>query len=435
MLIIKKISNCSFRKQILYSIDILFARILLECQKCFLCLIGNRSIRGPKHYFLPKRILLLRTAALGDFLFAVPAMVQLRKQYPDAKIVLLTATTTSSLHRAAVESYTGAASLPWLSFMMPAAINEAICIPSFDFKTLWREIRAKIIEMRPDATVILAHPGEAGMSLFKKIVFLRFLGVRGNIFGWRVRASNRWFRKAQYQAGRFEHHVLGPLRSVGELPGMPPFEEMEITFPLHLETAARSWAEDLWRKRGWFGARVVAVAPGSLHSHKRWPIEHFIALCQELVGHYQVSIVVIGTILDKSLGERLVEAVGGDVVSLAGEITISESAALLERCTLLFGNDGGAMHLGSAMGCPVVSIVPGIECPDSVEPFFSRDLAVRHPVSCAPCYSFTHCPMKHNECMVGLPVSNVYERCTRVLSRDVRTDPDLVLLADVSDCR
>ena len=403
----------------LYSIDLLYARILLKCQKGFLGLIGNGSNRGSKHYFLPRRILLLRTAALGDFLFSVPAMVQLRKQYPDAKIVLLTATTTTSAHRAAVESYTGAASLPWLSFMMPAAINEAICIHSFDLKTLWTKIRKKVSEMRPDTTVILAHPGEAGMSLFKKIVFLRLLGVRCNIYGWRVRASNRWFRKMQYQAGRFEHHVFGPLRSIAELPCMPPVEEMEITFPLHLEPTARPWSEDLWRKRGWLSARVVAVAPGSVHSHKRWPIEHFIALCQELVGNYQVSIVVIGTVLDKSLGESLVEAVNGDVVNLAGETTLSQSAALLERCNLLVGNDGGAMHLGSAMGCPVVSIVPGIEYPDSIEPFFSRDLAVRHPVSCAPCYSFTHCPMEHNECMAELPVPDVLECCARVLGRKI----------------
>lgn len=399
----------------LYSIELLFARILLKCQKCILGLIGNRSFRNLKHCIFPKRILLLRTAALGDFLLAVPAMVQLRKQFPEAKIVLLTATTTNPAHRAAVESYTGAASLPWLSFMMPAVINEAICIHSFDLKTLWAKVRDEVSEMRPDATVILAHTGETGMSLFKKLVFLRFLGVHGKIFGWRVRSSYRWFRKAQYQAGQFEHHVLSPLRSVGELPGMPPLEKMGITFPLHLEPTARSWSEDLWRKRGWFGARVVAIAPGSVQSHKCWPIENFIALCQELVRHYQVSIVVIGTILDKSLGERLVGTVGGDVSNLAGETTLSESAALLERCTMLVGNDGGAMHLGSAMGCPVVSIVPGIEYPDSIEPFFSLDLAVRHPVPCAPCYSFTHCPMKHNECMVELPVSDVYERCVRVL--------------------
>ena len=419
MLLIETRLKYLFRNKALYSLGLLCVRILLIFQKGFLGVIGRRSIWSPKHSFLHRRILLLRTAALGDFIFAVPAMVQLRKQFRDANITLLTATTTHSDHRAAAESYTGAASLPWLSFVVPKVINDTICIHSFDLKTLWTEIRAKVSSMKPDATIILAHPGEAGVSLFKKMVFLRLLGVRGNIYGWRVHSSNRWFRKAQFQAGRFEHQVLGPLRSATELPGMPRLEEIEIIFPLHVEPTARLWAKDLWRKRGWFDARIVAVAPGSVRPHKRWPIEHFIALCQGLVRNYQVSIVVIGTILDKSLGERLVNTVGGDVFNLAGEATLSESAALLERCTLLVGNDGGAIHLGSAMGCPVVSIVPGIEYPGSIEPFFSRHLAVRHPVSCAPCYSFTHCPMKHNECMSKLPVSDVFERCACVLSREI----------------
>ncbi|MHB8747309.1 MAG: glycosyltransferase family 9 protein, partial [Gammaproteobacteria bacterium] len=223
----------------------------------------------------------------------------------------------------------------------------------------------------------------------------------------------------QYEAGRFEHHVMGPLRSIAELPGMPRPEEMEVTFPLQLDPTARPWTEALWKKRGWIGRRIVAVAPGSVQPHKRWPIENFVMLCNELVRHYPVSIAVIGTASDRPLGERLVEAVGGDVLDLTGDTTLSQSAAFLERCTLLVGNDGGAMHLGSAMGCPVVSIVPGIEYPDSIEPWFSRDLAVRHPVSCAPCYSFTHCPMKHNKCMAELPVADVYERCLRVLGRAI----------------
>ena len=419
MIIKNKTLNYSFLDDINYSASLLLSRILHYCQNGILGLIGNMNFRRPKNHLLPKRILLLRTAALGDFLFAVPAMVQLRKRLPHAKIVLLTSTTTSSAQRAAVDSYTGAASLPWLSFMIPEVIDGAISIHSFDLRTIWNEIRTKVGEMRPDATVILAHPGESGISLIKKMLFLRLLGVRCNIFGWRVLASNRWFRKAQYRAGLFEHHVLGPLRSVAELPGMPPLEEMEVTFPLHLEPTARPWAKDLWLKRGWLDARIVAVAPGSLQPHKRWPIEHFITLCKVLMRQYQVSIVVIGTIMDKSLGERLVEEVGGDAINMAGETTLSESAALLELCTLLVGNDGGAMHLGSAMGCPVVSIVSGIEYPGSIEPFFSRDLAVHRQVSCSPCYSFSHCPMRHNECMVELPISDVYESCVRVLGSDI----------------
>lgn len=395
----------------------MLVRLLLVSLHAVLGLAAWLPFRRTINNVVPVSILLLRTSALGDFIFAVPAMVALRKRYPDAKIVLLTA--TSPAYRSKVHpAYAGVGALPWLSFMIPSVVNEAICVHSFSLRALWTSTRRRVAELNPDITIILAHPGEPGLGLLKKIVFLRFLGVRSRIYGWRTRASNNWFRSVQYEADLFDHHVIGPLRSVAELPSMPEMGEMEIKFPLFLDIDARPWAEDLWRKEGWVGRRVVAVAPGSIQPHKRWPLERFISLCQELVSHFNVCIIVIGTSGDKHLGQQLVEMVNGEVVNLAGDTSLSQSAALLERCTLLVGNDGGAMHLGSAMGCPVVAIVPGIEYPNSIEPWSSRELAVRHPVPCAPCYSFTHCPLKHNKCMKELPASEVYVKCVQALGNE-----------------
>lgn len=397
----------------LASVSFWCAKCLLACQYFILSWFARFGIDPTTKH--AARILVLRTSALGDFIFAVPAMVVLRKCYPDAKIVLLTAATTNAVQRAAVQAYAGVASLPWLSFMIPTVANEAICMHSFGLETLRADAGGSVSEFNPDITVILAHPGEPGLGLLKKIVFLRLLGVRSRIYGWRARASIKWFRAVQYEAGFFDHHVIGPLRSVAELPDMPEIGEMEIKFPLCLDPTARTWAETLWKDKGWVGRRIVAVALGSIQPHKRWPLERFVSLCQELVSSFDVCIIVIGTSGDKHLGQQLVAAVDGEVVNLAGDTSLSQSAALLEGCALLVGNDGGAMHLGSAMGCPVVAIVPGIEYPNSIEPWFSRELAVRHPVPCAPCYSFTHCPLEHNKCMKELPVHDVYEQCAQVL--------------------
>jgi heptosyltransferase-2 len=343
-------------------------------------------------------------------------MVSIRKRYPDVKITLLTA--TSPAYRIKSHpAYVGNVALPWLLFMVPAVINEAICVHSFDLKSLWMNIRRRVGELNPDLAVILAHPGEPGLGLFKKIVFLRFLGVRGRIYGWRTNSSIRWFRQMQYNAGLFEHHVIGPLRSVAELPDMPQIDVANIKFPLNLDLTARPWVASLWRKNGWIDRSIVAIAPGSMQPHKRWPLERFISLCQELMLNFDVFFIIIGTSEDKLLGQQLVDAVDRKAVSFAGETSLSQSTAILERCSLLVGNDGGAMHLGSAMGIPVVSIVPGIEYPNSIEPWFSRELAVRHSVPCAPCYNFTHCPLKHNKCIKELPVHDVYEKCIQVLKK------------------
>ena len=397
------------------SIKLVLVKSLLVLKNVFLGLTAWLPFRRNINHEDPVSILLLRTSALGDFIFAVPAMVVLRKRFPNAKILLLTAITTNATQRAVTRGYAGAESLPWLSFMIPSVVNEAICVDSFAFENLWNNIKKRVSKFKPDMAVILAHPGAPGLGLLKKIVFLRTMGVRSRIFGWRVHASNNWFKKVQYEAGLLDHHVIAPLRSVAELPGMPRIDESEIIFPLRLDPTARTWAEALWKAKGWIDRRIVAVAPGSIQPHKRWPLARFIGLCHELLSNFDVNIVVIGTSADRHLGQQLVDAVKGAVINLAGETSLSQSAALLERCALLVGNDGGAMHLGSAMGCQVVAIVPGIEYPNSIEPWFSRELAVRHPVPCAPCYSLACCPLGHNKCMKELPLNDVYKQCAKVL--------------------
>jgi hypothetical protein len=73
----------------------------------------------------------------------------------------------------------------------------------------------------------------------------------------------------------------------------------------------------------------------------------------------------------------------------------------------------GAMHLASAVSCKAVSITPGIEFPNSIERWGRRDLAVRHPIDCAPCYCLTHCPQVHNKCMSDISVESVFSNSIR----------------------
>jgi heptosyltransferase-2 len=397
-------------------IKLTLVRLLLKIQNVILSLVAEFPTNEGIGNLDPKRILLLRTSALGDFIFAVPAIAALRKRFPETKIVLLTATTTNATQRTAVNTYAGFESLPWLAFIIPSIVNDAICIYSFRLWGLWTRTRRSVCRFNPDLTIIIANPGEPGLKLLKKIIFLRFLGVRSLIYGWRARTSNKWFRSVQHDAGLFDHHVIGAIRSVAEVPGMPDINKIEIKFPLFLSPSARSWAETFLRNRGWHTRRVVAVAPGSIQPHKRWHLKNFVQLCEMLVSRFDVYIVVIGTSIDHCLGQKLEQAIKGEVVNLAGLTSLSQSAALLERCALVVGNDGGAMHLASAMQCAAVSIVPGLEYPNSVEPWFSREFAVRHPVSCAPCYSFTYCPQGHNKCMSDISVYDVYIQCSRILS-------------------
>jgi heptosyltransferase-2 len=237
------------------------------------------------------------------------------------------------------------------------------------------------------------------------------------VLGWRAKGSLNGDRPRLRREGRLLHHVLGAMQFLKEMEPPRQVGDDDIVFDLRPDAEAFHWA------RSWIagnvprGMKLMAVAPGSIQPHKRWPIEKFVDLTARLL-HEEPSlcIVVLGTPADTSLAEALMRVNPARVFDLAGKSSISQSAALLTECALLVGNDGGAMHLGDAMGTRVVSIVPGLEYPDSIEPWNNRRRAIRHSVECAPCYDFLKCPLGHNKCMVDLPLERVLANCRAALA-------------------
>ena len=78
-------------------------------------------------------------------------------------------------------------------------------------------------------------------------------------------------------------------------------------------------------------------------------------------------------------------------------------------------NDGGANHLGAAMGCTVITIITGVMYPGTIEPWNNEHLTVRHPVSCSPCYEVRFCPEGHRRCIVDISVEMVLSKVRMVL--------------------
>jgi ADP-heptose:LPS heptosyltransferase len=66
--------------------------------------------------------------------------------------------------------------------------------------------------------------------------------------------------------------------------------------------------------------------------------------------------VLLGGPEETELAGRICLQCGSGVVSLAGKTSLMVTAAILKRCQYLITNDSGIMHLGTAVGTPVVAI-------------------------------------------------------------------------------
>jgi ADP-heptose:LPS heptosyltransferase len=102
----------------------------------------------------------------------------------------------------------------------------------------------------------------------------------------------------------------------------------------------------------------VAFSVVAAKARKAWPAERCAALGDLLVREYGARLV-----MPNGPGQRpQVEQVVGlmkEPAALPGHAPVSlfEFAALLERCDLFVGNDGGPKHIATAMGVPSLSII------------------------------------------------------------------------------
>jgi ADP-heptose:LPS heptosyltransferase len=98
----------------------------------------------------------------------------------------------------------------------------------------------------------------------------------------------------------------------------------------------------------------VLLVPGTspAHPEKRWPAECFGALARALdaTGY---RIVVVGSAPETPLAARIRE-ICPEAVDLTGQTDLGLLGALAQRAALTVGNDTGVCHLAAAAGCAVV---------------------------------------------------------------------------------
>lgn len=377
----------------------------------------GRSERNPR-LTNPRAILAFRSAALGDFVMACPALRVLRETFPQSKIVLLTTQSANAEQRRKVANYAGnTSSVPWVQLARPHLLDEVLVLDGPRSPRGLLGLRRTIGNIGCELGVLLLEPGAPWGGRIKKLMLMRLLLGAVPVVGWRGVGSFHRDRARLHKAGLLPHHVIGAMQFLEELTPRRSAADFDVVFDLRPDATARVWADAWVGENVMPSARLVAIAPGSIQPHKRWPLGSFLELSRLLLEEENVQIVVIGTRQDRELGDALMKVEQSRISNVAGATTIAQTAALLARCALLVGNDGGASHLGDAMGTKVVSIVPGLEHPNSIEPWHNQHLAVRHEVECAPCYSFYSCPAGHNRCMVDLPVERVLEKCRIALRR------------------
>jgi len=99
----------------------------------------------------------------------------------------------------------------------------------------------------------------------------------------------------------------------------------------------------------------IAIHPGSGGLSKCWPAERFRALIECLVERGCMPIVTFGP-ADDAVRRRILPRISDRDVLIVENRPLFDMAVLYGRCRAMIGNDSGMTHLAAATGTPVIGL-------------------------------------------------------------------------------
>jgi len=125
------------------------------------------------------------------------------------------------------------------------------------------------------------------------------------------------------------------------------------------------------------GQSLIMINPGAGWGAKRWPSERYGSLAATLHG-LGYKVVVNAGPGEEPIAREVIAASGG--VAIAPNMTLDQLIAVTRRTVLVIAGDTGPLHLGCALGVPVVGIY-GPTDPARNGPYGVPFRVLRHPDS------------------------------------------------------
>jgi heptosyltransferase-2 len=169
---------------------------------------------------------------------------------------------------------------------------------------------------------------------------------------------------------------------------------------------------------------VIAINPGAAYgSSKRWGTGRFAETAERIIDELKGSVVILGgpseTAISEEIARMLLHAKpepgmqNRHLLFMAGRMGLRELMALIAESDLLVTNDSGPMHIGYAVGTPVVAVF-GSTSPELTGPVGDDSVVIRKEVDCSPCFE-RECRMGDFRCMDLVGSGEVYNAIKRLV--------------------
>jgi len=328
---------------------------------------------------------------------SLPALAELRRRFPDARIAIL--------------------ARPWVAdlYQREPFADEIILYPkAAGFRQSWQlrsQVAGKIRKAGFDTALLLQNAFDAAL------------------LAWKARIPMRIGYARDGRSALLTHPIRVPRK--GEIPPHESFYYLELlrragwleSYPsgplIRLESAPLARAAGIERLTAYgLEGPVIGVSPGAAYGNaKRWPADRFVAAAVDLANRIGGAVALFGSADERSLCEGIqsrLEERGITAVNFAGRTSLSEFIDMAAACAVFLTNDSGAMHIASALNVPTVAVF-GATNHITTGPTGPRARVIRRDVECSPCL-LRECPLDHR-CMRAVDPQPVADTAFELLQQ------------------
>jgi len=347
-----------------------------------------------------KKILVVNTFGIGDVLFTTPLLRNIKLAMPEAIIDYVGNKRTAEILRANTD------------------IHKVYVYERDDFVCAWKGSKRQFLRCASSLWCEIKsgqYDVVIDVSLNPSFSFFAFLaGIRHRI-GFDYKGRGFWLTQKVnligYEGKPVADFYLDLLEKLGVV-------IKERALKLDLQEADKAWAEGFFRSQGINPKdNVFALMPGGgaswgkASSYKRWPAERYAKLADKVIEKKHAKIILIGDASEEALCEDVARRMVSPCMKLFGKTSLGQLAALLARCRLAIVNDGGPLHVATAVGIKTVSIFGPVD-EKVYGPYpLGGHRVVTANIACRPCYRrFRVAQCQHHQCLHRISVDDVFSK-------------------------
>ena len=162
---------------------------------------------------------------------------------------------------------------------------------------------------------------------------------------------------------------------------------------------------------------IICIAPGTVWSTKEYPKEYFVEIIEYLVEK-EYFVLLIGGKEDEKLCKWIEQKFKFGVQSIAGQLSIVESIAVLKISTLIICNDSAPTHMAMAADVAVLTLYCSTAPKFGFYPYNDKSSFLSYDeIDCKPCgiHGYDKCPIDTFDCGFKLKPEKVISKIEEML--------------------